>query len=223
MELKSYIDHLQLKHPNVFEGDKNPLPRCLASLNRHNSSESINSLNSMFSQKSYQSASLNHTVASDLASVTDSVNNSPFSKSSNKNNKMGWIRSSFSKAFSRKHQAKLHAAKAAAACSETINEHSASVSTSSSDGGGQHQHNRKYVCLSDVDENGYLSHHHNGGSGRSSKNSNEMATGDLECSNRASMNFMRSGLNGDFSLPNSPMHNPMFHNNHLNNYHMSNQ
>jgi hypothetical protein len=239
---------LQLKHPKIFENDKNPLPRCLTNvpaspaltqqLNRHHSSESINSVNSMFSQQSFQSshtAGLNQTATLD---TTSSDTHNPFSKSSNK--KMGWIRSSFSKAFSRKnshhhghHQSNSQQIKqlATAVPGNKVNDTSvgnnsgSSSSSSSSDvllAANIASSHRKYVCLSDVDENEYLSSNN---SGKSSKNSNEIddlmpgGGGLSHTLNRASMSF-RSGVHGgEFSLPSSPLHNAVFQ--QQSNYHHS--
>lgn len=83
-ELRSYIDHLQIKYPKILEGEKNA-PLSPFNLNRHNSNESLNSLNSMISHRSYQS--------SVITTNTEPCNDN-FSKK-----KKNWLRSSFSRAF----------------------------------------------------------------------------------------------------------------------------
>jgi hypothetical protein len=77
-ELRTYLDLLGNKYPKVFENEK------LTSLIRHNSTESMTSLNSIYSQRSFQSTS---EVDTSLLG---------FKK------KRNWFRSSFIKAFNRK-------------------------------------------------------------------------------------------------------------------------
>ena len=83
-DLKSYIDHLYLKYPKVFEGEK-IAPLSPLNLNRHNSNESLNSLNSMFSHRSYQSSVV--------------TTNTEFCSENFSKKKKSWLRSSFNRAF----------------------------------------------------------------------------------------------------------------------------
>ena len=75
-ELKSYLEILCSKYPKIFENEK------LTPLVRHNSTESMASLNSVYSQRSFQSTSEVET--------------------NNGKKKRSWLRSSFIKAFNRK-------------------------------------------------------------------------------------------------------------------------
>ena len=75
-ELKGYLEILCAKYPKIFENEK------LTPLVRHNSTESMTSLNSIYSQRSFQS--------------TSEVDTSSSKK------KRNWLRSSFIKAFNRK-------------------------------------------------------------------------------------------------------------------------
>lgn len=174
IELKNYVENLQSKYPKIFETEKSQLSRSvMAALTRYNSSDSINSLNSMFSQKSFQSNNLSVNM-SQFSGNVEAMANGAADSSFSKNKKMSWIRSSLNRAFSRKHQNKLKSGMTA-------------------DGGvassGHETATKKYVCLSDVDENEY-----------SSKTDN---CGSLDqASNRASLNLK----GGDFSLPTSPLH-----------------
>ena len=90
-ELKSYIEYIHNKYPKIIENEKQAFP--LNFLIRHNSTESINS---MASQRSYQSLEVTANKPSEENSAA---------KSSPK--KRGWLRNSFSKAFNRKSNSQL--------------------------------------------------------------------------------------------------------------------
>jgi hypothetical protein len=75
-DLKGYLEILYNKYPKIFENEK------LIPLVRHNSTESMASLNSLYSQRSFQSTSEVET--------------------NNSKKKRNWLRSSFIKAFNRK-------------------------------------------------------------------------------------------------------------------------
>ena len=73
--MKIYLEALANKYPKIFETEK------LSQIVRHNSTESMNSVNSLYSQRSFQSAS-----DADTSLVKK---------------KRNWLRSSFIKAFNR--------------------------------------------------------------------------------------------------------------------------
>lgn len=86
-ELKSYLDILANKYPKIFEAEKIQIPQTSLTTNtliRHNSTESMSSINSLFSHQSLQVTS-EHDQSGHL-----------FKK------KRNWFRSSFTKAFQRK-------------------------------------------------------------------------------------------------------------------------
>lgn len=92
IELKAYIEYLHTKYSKVFDSnDKQALP-LNSILNRQNSTESINSLNSMFSQRSCQTTT---------TTVTTTATNNNAEPSTPKK-RSNWLRSSFKKAFNRK-------------------------------------------------------------------------------------------------------------------------
>lgn len=93
IELKAYIEYLHTKYSKVFDSnDKQALP-LNSILNRQNSTESINSLNSMFSQRSCQTTT---------TTVTTTATNNNNAEPSTPKKRSNWLRSSFKKAFNRK-------------------------------------------------------------------------------------------------------------------------
>ena len=128
-DLKSYIDYIHGKYSKILESEKTQY-LTLQSLinNRHNSTDSLNSLNSMFSQRSYPYDS------NQSGLLGDEDNKTPKKRSS-------WLRSSFSRAFSRKLNNKQNSPK-------SINNESPGLDNSKN-------------ILSDVDENETDSIHSN--------------------------------------------------------------
>ena len=94
IELKAYIEYLHAKYSKVFDSnDKQAFP-LNSILNRQNSTEIINSLNSMFSQRSCQTTTTTVT--------TTATNNNNNAEPSTPKKRSNWLRSSFKKAFNRK-------------------------------------------------------------------------------------------------------------------------
>ena len=172
-ELKHYIEQIHLKYPKILEQEKGQLAQSiLPILTRHHSTESLNSLNSVFSQRSTQSAmQMTSTLHSSLNANSNEMNHFK---------KRGWLRSSFSRAFGRKSGVKLSGTKAID--SNELNKSS---------------ENKK--CLSDVEETDSIS----------SQNQSMKNCAQLNESHR----FDHLNDYGEFSLPNSPLHNPLIQNN----------
>ena len=169
-ELKHYIEQIHLKYPKILEQEKGQLAQSiLPILTRHHSNESLNSLNSVFSQRSTQSA----------MQMTSTLHSSLNTNEMNHFKKRGWLRSSFSRAFGRKSSAKQNGAKVI-----DSNELNKSLE------------NKK--CLSDVEETDSIS----------SQNQSMKNCAQINESHR----FDHLNDYGEFSLPNSPLHNPLINN-----------
>jgi len=183
--LKTYIEYIHNKYPKIFETEKSSLPRCMQVINRHNSTDSLTSLNSMFSQRSFLSNIT--TVTTDTNKSNDlNVHSSLAFGDPNKSKKRSWLRSSFNKAFNRKQSQNNK---------QKINESSDAL---------QNRLSLEKQCLSDVEENVSLKNHSNVTLNNSQQKYAEYEeimyynkTGFLNCHN---------GFGGDFSLPNSPLH-----------------
>ena len=172
-ELKHYIEQIHLKYPKILEQEKCQLAQAiLPILTRHHSSESLNSLNSVFSQRSTQSAMQMTTT------LHSTLNTNANPNEMNHFKKRGWLRSSFSRAFGRKNGAKNG--------SKTIDSNELNKSLE----------NKK--CLSDVEETDSIS----------SQNQSMKNCAHLNESHR----FDHLNDYGEFSLPNSPLHNPLVNN-----------
>jgi hypothetical protein len=163
---------MQQKYSKIFDTEKQQAPPCL--LNRQNSSDSLNSLQSMFSQRSFQSSSTTNKTLSSTDSSGLKLGNNGGGTSNLK--KRSWLRSSFSRAFSRKHNPQN---------SETNPNECKSKSSE----------RQIKPCLSDVDENEL------NGSGLISG----QRYADFDECNGHFKNIGNS-FDGDYSLPNSPLH-----------------
>ena len=163
----------------MFEADKLAYPPSLCTLNRQNSCESINSLHSMFSQRSIKASSTLHKKSSDASSCSGSssgagaaydslskFNESIDSTCKSPSKKKSWLRSSFRKAFNRK----------GSESDKSFDANAHNCSIISVDSGILSGGVKK--CLSDVDENDFAKHR---------------------------LAEFESG-GGDFSLPTSPLH-----------------
>ena len=161
-----------------------------ASFIRHNSTESLVSLNSIYSQQSFQSANMANNK-SDTNAATHSNSNSPSKKRS-------WLRSSFNKAFNRKQKPGDLTAD---------NRHLNNVVNNA--------HNQKQF-LSDVEENDSIK---NLPVSLYSPNASHFSHQQQLYANEYEehVNFIKAnalvhgssganGFGGDYSLPNSPMH-----------------
>ncbi len=139
-DLKSYIDYVHSKYPKVFEGEKAQYASFLASLQQANHSTSTGSLNSLNSMLSHSSSLFQQ--PSSLVGPNSPPDNGEQSSTNGKFKKRtSWLRSSFSRAFSRK----LTQANA-------NNQHTTAVFNSpEADLSGK---NNRSCFLSDVEENG---------------------------------------------------------------------
>ena len=182
-ELKAYIDYLQNKYPKLLENEKHTQPRCMTlsspphtNLNRHNSTESLNSLNSIYSHQSFQLKELANMQAA------NSTTSSP--------KKRSWLRSSFSKAFNRKQKSSL----------------STDLNDSVCEGRQLNYNNQAKQYLSDVEENDSIKNMPIASPKSNNFNRHQHQFYASEYEEQASLIRSNPFMNGDHSLPNSPMH-----------------
>jgi hypothetical protein len=204
---------MQSKYPKIFENEKSQLPTSLLlQFNRHNSTDSLNSLQSMFSQRSFQSCSTNkttHQVGGSLSQppqagceLKNGLGCSSITSGGGK--KRSWLRSSFSRAFSRKAGGNAAASPQPPSSGQQQQQSNAEVKLSSSTGGDKKQ------FLSDVDENELMN---GGGGGSAARLDNYCFQGGLV---EGEETFSRctgggNGYGGEYSLPNSPLHQQMIY------------
>lgn len=181
-ELKTYIDYIHNKYPKILETEKNSLPNSLQVINRHNSTDSLTSLNSMFSHKSYQS---NFTTFTTNTKSSELNNHNSATFDINKSKKRSWLRSSFNKAFNRKQNQNNK---------QKMNETSDVL---------QNILSTEKLCLSDVEENVSLKNQLNATLNTQQKYSEYE---EISHYNKTTLLNYHNGFGGDFSLPNSPLH-----------------
>ena len=189
-ELKAYIEYLLNKYPKLLENEKHTQPRCMVPppFDHHNSCESLVSLNSVYSQQSFVSNNFAHAHLNN-STVTNSLLKS--SSETNSPKKRSWLRSSFSKAFNRKQKS----------------------SSSSTDTNSAALNQRQF--LSDVEENDSIKNQQIVSPSLSVSsvnhshfniNQQQVYANDFD----EHVGFVKangpSGFAGEYSLPNSPMH-----------------
>lgn len=191
-ELKNYIEYIQQKYSKIFDSEKQQVPLCL--LNRQNSSDSLNSIQSIFSQKSFHSAN--------IYSSRSGADSNTGGKGGNLFKKRNWLRNSFSRAFSRKHtsgpdqQPPLNLKKDSFQ-SDSISLNTFGIKSKSSERNSKH-------FLSDVDEN-ELNQSNNSNCTSGSRFLDYQGV-------KHSRNF-DSGFDGELSFFNSPDYQQSIHSN----------